>query len=401
MITQMINNITSTTKNTLSKYMFDLVKSKYYIEYYPGIYLNGEKDDNGYEMTWNTSYSFMLYSIFHKKYPRNFRKIITDLYEMYMVVPDAGLYYTEYKNHIIVCNCYYNKTNGNEISGYASNRYTNAQIESQYCVKISVIGKRAPELFERLTKYFDRIKDTIYDENSKHSKYLALLTLGLEENNRYMQHVPIKHINDIIMSAENKNKLCDTLDRFMKSKSSDYLPLGIKKKIGILLYGPPGTGKSSTAYSIAQYTQMRIVKINPNEVIRRSIDILSTSSIFLFEEIDSFINDTGANTQNIILRRDQLLDYIDNIPTDSIVIATTNYIDRLDEALIRPGRFDLKIYMDLFSREDTEEFLSKSEYDLAYMLDWYEYPVVPSKVQFDLSQEVLKKSLLENKGETK
>lgn len=395
MITQLINNATNNTKNTVSKCIFDIIKSKYYIEYYPDIYLNCEKDNNGYfEMTWESSYSFMLYSIFHKKYPRNFRKIITNLDTIYIATPDAGLYYIEYKNHIIMCNCYYDKPN-TDVSKTVGN---NAQFASKYCIKISVIGKYAPMLFENLERYFDRVKDIIYDKNSKHNKLLQVLTVGSENDDRFMQYIPVKNINNIVMNIENKNKLCDILDRFMKSESINYISLGIKKKIGILLYGPPGTGKSSTAYSIAQYTGMRVIKINPNEVIRVSVDILNGKSVFLFEEIDSFINDTGANTQNIILRRDQLLDYIDNIPTNSIIIATTNYIDRLDEALIRPGRFDLKIHMDLFSREDTEEFLSKSEYDLSYMLDWYEYPVVPSKVQFDLSQEVLKKSLLENGG---
>lgn len=400
MITQMINNATNNAKNTVSKYIFDLIKSKYYIEYYPDIYLECEKDDNGdfVETTWNTPCSFMLYSIFHKKYPRNFRKIVTKSHEIYMVTPDAGLYYVEYRNHIIMCNCYYEKPDID--TSKSTSRYTNSQFSSQYHLKISIIGKHAPKLFEMLGKYFDRVRDTVSNENIKHNKYLSVLTIGSESTDRHMRQVPIKSINDIIMSMENKNRLCDILDRFMKSKSADYLSLGIKKKIGILLYGPPGTGKSSTAYSIAHYTGMRIIKISPNEVIRASIDIIVNGGIFLFEEIDSFINDAGANTKNIILRRDQLLDYIDGLPTDSIVIATTNYIERLDEALIRPGRFDLKILMDLFSREDTEEFLSKSEYDLSYMLDWYEYPVIPSKVQFDLSQEILKKSLLEeNKGE--
>lgn len=395
MITQMINNATNNAKNTVSKYIFDLIKSKYYIEYYPDIYLECVKDDDRdfIETTWDTHCSFMLYSIFHKKYPRNFRKVVTKSHEIYTVAPDAGLYYVEYRNHIIMCNCYYEKPDTD--ASKPANKYVNGQLSSQYHIKISIIGKHAPQLFERLEKYFDHVRDTVSNENNKHNKYLSVLTLGSEYNDRYMQQVPIKNINDIVMSAENKNKLCDVLDRFMKSKSADYLSLGIKKKIGILLYGPPGTEKSSTAYSIAHYTGMRIIKINPKEVIRASVDVISNGSIFLFEEIDSFINDAGANTQNIILRRDQLLDYIDSIPTDSIVIATTNYIDRLDEALIRPGRFDLKIYMDLFSREDTEEFLSKTEYDLSYMLDWYDYPVIPSKVQFDLSQEILKKSLLE------
>ncbi len=141
---------------------------------------------------------------------------------------------------------------------------------------------------------------------------------------------------------------------------------GVQKPNGIFMYGPPGTGKTTLATALANEIDGTLWEIkvsdikdkwhgnserNMQEIFNkaRSID---TPTVMLFDEFETMINSTdsaqsSANTSDNavagIFKKEvtKLLDENENI----ILVAATNYDDRVDESLIRSGRFDLKLYV--------------------------------------------------------
>lgn len=180
---------------------------------------------------------------------------------------------------------------------------------------------------------------------------------------------------------------------------------------GLMLYGPPGTGKTSIAKAIANYVKRNILMINLREVKSMNTfracfsDYPEHAYIYVFEEFDfvqglfeessqssekeahkarilallgSIHKDLDAESRKSIQEQiakeekriteledaitlDNLLIFLDGLQEvrGRIIIATTNHIDKINPALLREGRFDLKLKLDLFSHEETVELLTQ------------------------------------------
>jgi len=127
-----------------------------------------------------------------------------------------------------------------------------------------------------------------------------------------------------------------------------YNNLGIPYKWSYLLYGPPGTGKSSLAQAIAAEIKYSICYLNCSvkEINDSTLnDLLNSSpkkSIILLEDVDSIFSERKLTEKNNILTFSGFLNALDGVRSQEgrIIIMTTNYKERLDPALLRPGRTD-------------------------------------------------------------
>lgn len=133
--------------------------------------------------------------------------------------------------------------------------------------------------------------------------------------------------------------------------------IGIKPNRGILLYGPPGCGKTLLAKAIAHESGANFISVSGPELItkwhgeseenlRKLFEQAKNNqpSIIFFDEIDA-IAQSRSSDENLRLDSrftTQLLTLLDGIydPGKIFMLATTNRIDLLDRALLRPGRFD-------------------------------------------------------------
>lgn len=162
------------------------------------------------------------------------------------------------------------------------------------------------------------------------------------------------------MGSETKRDLVEDLNAFVNRREY-YKRVGRAWKRGYLLYGPPGTGKSSLVAAMANYLKFDVYDLDLREVqcnsdLRRLLIGTGNKSILVIEDIDCNVgvisregetSDRSADDDKITLSG--LLNFIDGLWSscgdEKIIIFTTNHKDRLDPALLRPGRMDVHIHM--------------------------------------------------------
>ncbi|MCY0882636.1 MAG: AAA family ATPase [Acidianus infernus] len=144
---------------------------------------------------------------------------------------------------------------------------------------------------------------------------------------------------------------------------------------GILLYGPPGVGKTMMAKALAKTLDVKLISVSVAEIMYKgyegAVSILkevfnrareNKPSIILLDELDAIASKRsqkdGNDSSKIV---NQLLTEMDGIRNlkEVVVIGTTNRIKTIDPALLRPGRFDIIVHMDLPNEEERLDILQK------------------------------------------
>lgn len=179
---------------------------------------------------------------------------------------------------------------------------------------------------------------------------------------------------DVAGSNEEKVELTEIVE-FLKYPKK-FTALGAKIPKGVLLFGPPGTGKTLMARAVAGEAGVPFFSISGSEFVEMFVgvgasrvrDMFSRAKknapcIVFIDEIDAVGRQRGAGLGGSHDEREQTLNQIlvemDGFDqgTNVIVIAATNRPDVLDPALLRPGRFDRRITLDLPDINDREAIL--------------------------------------------
>lgn len=179
---------------------------------------------------------------------------------------------------------------------------------------------------------------------------------------------------DVAGNKEAKEELIEIVDFLKVSKK--FKDLGAKIPKGVLLLGRPGTGKTLLARAVAGEAGVPFFTISGSEFVEMFVGVgasrvrdlfkqakKNAPSIVFIDEIDAVGRQRGAGLGGGNDEREQTLNQIlvemdgfDN-KTNVIVIAATNRPDVLDSALLRPGRFDRRVTIDLPGIEDREAIL--------------------------------------------
>src|SRR6266436_6778619 len=172
-------------------------------------------------------------------------------------------------------------------------------------------------------------------------------------------------LDSVILQPGEKEHLVQDIEKFRMSRRR-YEGLGIPYHRGYLFYGPPGTGKTSLVSALATHFGLSIYVINLTDFTDRrlmsAVNQVPANSVLLFEDIDCMNGsqsragtdsdrrekgpETAASQQNGVTLSG-LLNVLDGFyaPTGVLFVMTTNHIEKLDEALLRPGRIDYKLYL--------------------------------------------------------
>jgi cell division protease FtsH len=178
--------------------------------------------------------------------------------------------------------------------------------------------------------------------------------------------------NDVAGAEEEKQELREIVD-FLKNPKK-FLDIGARIPKGVLLVGPPGTGKTLFAKAVAGEASVPFFSISGSDFVEMFVGVGASRVRDLFEqakrnmpciifidEIDAVGRQRGAGLGGGNDEREQTLNQLlvqmDGFETNSsiIVMAATNRSDILDPALMRPGRFDRQIFVNVPDVRGREE----------------------------------------------
>lgn len=183
-----------------------------------------------------------------------------------------------------------------------------------------------------------------------------------------------KPIDGIILNHEIHSKLVTDLEEFEGDKEW-YDKINIPYKRGYLLYGPPGNGKTSLSIAIASKHKRNIYcldinKLKDDQTLRYAFQNLQANSLLLIEDIDAAFQKRDVVTTETVTGYKKsahqitfacLLNCLDGVyyKDGLVTLMTTNHLGRLDEALIRPGRMDMRVLIDNPTVVEVEAYVSR------------------------------------------
>ena len=180
---------------------------------------------------------------------------------------------------------------------------------------------------------------------------------------RVNQNVKVR-FSDVAGAEEEKQELQEIVE-FLKSPKK-FASLGAKIPKGVLLVGPPGTGKTLFAKAVAGEANVPFFSISGSDFVEMFVGVgasrvrdlfamakKSMPCIVFIDEIDAVGRHRGAGLGGGNDEREQTLNQLlvqmDGFDANDgiIIIAATNRVDILDPALLRPGRFDRQVYVNM------------------------------------------------------
>ena len=185
----------------------------------------------------------------------------------------------------------------------------------------------------------------------------ARTRLGSDEKNK-------KTFADVAGCDEEKEELSEIVD-FLKNPKA-YTAMGARVPKGVLLVGPPGTGKTLLAKAVAGEAGVQFLSISGSDFVELYVGVgagrvrdlfeqakKAAPAIIFIDEIDAVGRQRGSGLGGGHDEREQTLNQLlvemDGFGSNEgvIVMAATNRADILDNALLRPGRFDRQVYVGL------------------------------------------------------
>lgn len=203
-------------------------------------------------------------------------------------------------------------------------------------------------------------------DKAKNSK-IKIIPFTPDLSDLILLTTPKAYMAELVMPEELKQKI----ERILKEyyQRSKLFKHGLKNRRKILLVGPPGTGKTMTASVVANELNLPFFTVQMDKLInkymgetsaklRQIFDVIKDKQgVFLFDEFDAIGSERNTDNDVGEMRRvlNSFLQFIENDESESIIIAATNNIGLLDQALFR--RFDDILQYNLPDGEGIERIL--------------------------------------------
>ena len=165
-------------------------------------------------------------------------------------------------------------------------------------------------------------------------------------------------MDSVVLDKNLTNQVVDDIIQFQNS-AQWYKSKGVPYRRGYLLYGPPGTGKTSFTQAVAGALKLNICYLNLSgdplcdDGLNRALNDAPKDSIVLLEDIHGifikreYTDGVGRRRSSRRVTFSGLLNALDGIRSQEgrILIMTTNHREKLDPALLRPGRCDMQVQL--------------------------------------------------------
>lgn len=256
----------------------------------------------------------------------------------------------------------------------------------EHLIRINVLGINKEALLNKYREYIH--KQSVFPERSRGLRVLSRDDIEVYSTKRVFDTIYNKNIPIIV----------EYINNFVNNEQL-YINIGIVYKTGFMFYGPPGSGKSSIARAIASYLNYDILYVNEHTSVG-TISRIMPRTVVLIEDIDCYMDENRESSKinkgpcNPNLKQmslQDLLNVIDGVlsPHNVIFIATTNYIDRIDPALKRPGRFDHIIEINYMDEKDVHSMCNHLGIEFADICKDIKLPISGAEMQKILMNKLL------------
>jgi chaperone BCS1 len=285
--------------------------------------------------------------------------------------PSAGTHYFKYKGHIL----WFTRAQEKEQGFYGSTQTDN--------ISVSCYG-RDPQILKDLMN--EAQVAFLERDGNKTIIYRGTKGYGGSDDMDWVRCMsrPPRHMSTVVLDEAQKSVILADMEEYLHPHTKRwYSNRGIPYRRGYLLHGPPGTGKTSLCFALAGLLQLRIyvASLNSKNITEEGLASLFRNlparCIVLLEDIDAAgltasrnevtapeppkaIEDAAANkpsgpsagpTPEVAetpkgITLSGFLNIIDGVASSEgrILVMTTNHMEKLDAALMRPGRVDLKVH---------------------------------------------------------
>lgn len=277
--------------------------------------------------------------------------------------PSFGMHYFWYKGRLLLFK-----------RSQSTPQQSNLLVSEREEISVSCFGRNPTVLKELLDECRS---DFLKNDENRTLIYRGTVRPGSTEPvwTRCMSR-PSRPFSTVVLNESVKQSLLEDMQEYLHPLTRRwYGNRGIPYRRGYLLYGPPGTGKSSLSFAIAGYFQLKIYIVSLNSSVMSEENLgtlfadLPKQCIVLLEDIDTaglthtrqapekITEENAKNAPSVApspnrISLSALLNIIDGVASQEgrVLIMTTNHIENLDSALIRPGRVDMIVK---FDRADT------------------------------------------------
>lgn len=229
------------------------------------------------------------------------------------------------------------------------------------------------------TEFAFEIRDLI--DKNKASKVVKLRPFSNDLHDLMVEIIPQERKSELIVSPDLMEKIDRILSEYKQSHKLGKFGMTNRRKV--LLTGPPGTGKTLTASVIAQELKLPLYVILIDKLITKFMgetanklrqvfgQMEGQKGVFLFDEFDTIGGERAKDNDVGEMRRvlNSFLHFMDNDKSESIIMAATNNLTLLDQALFR--RFDDIIRYQLPEAEEIKKLISNklATFKPAFKLD--------------------------------
>jgi chaperone BCS1 len=220
------------------------------------------------------------------------------------------------------------------------------------CFHLQTLG-RNPKIMQNL---LGKCRQSYLDQTHDKSE---MFTINSDKKWESLASYAPRSLKSVILPERVKENLVRDIEFFQTSKDW-YMSMGIPYRRGYMLHGLPGAGKTSLINGIAEHFHLKVCPINLNNVtdgmLSQLILTAPSNALILLEDVDC----AGATEKRLDLDKDKK-DSLENLMTGlslsgllnaldgaqsangALFFMTTNHIDKIDQALLRDGRTDVRI----------------------------------------------------------